>query len=80
MIEEKYRMNQNQLGPQLKFTFSKKATKIDKIFTVTVTLWHLLHNLKLKVKVSPNFVAFLENINFNTSLWSWNICGLGSSN
>ena len=38
----------------LKFMFSKKATKFDKIFTV-----------KLTVKVLSIFVAFLENMNFN---------------
>ena len=43
----------------LKFIFSKKATKIDKIFTVSV---------KLSVKISSNFVAFLENMNFNTNI------------
>ena len=46
----------------LKFMFSKKATKIDEIFTV---YWHLLHNVKSSVKISSNFVAFLENVNFN---------------
>ena len=45
--------------------FSKKATKIDKIFT---TIWHLLHNLKSTVKILSNFVVFLENINFNDQL------------
>ena len=27
-------------------------------------IWHLLHNVKSTVKISSNFVAFLENINF----------------
>ena len=47
----------------LKFIFSKKATKIDKIFTVSV---------KLTVKISSNFVALLEKINFKTpdKIWS----------
>ena len=27
-------------------------------------IWHLLHNVKLMVKISINFVAFLGNINF----------------
>ena len=43
----------------LKFMFSKKATKIDKIFTVDLT-----HNIKSMVKIFSNFVAFLENMNF----------------
>ena len=45
----------------LKFLFSKKATKIEEIFTVYLTL----HNVKLTVKISSIFVAFLENMNFN---------------
>ena len=45
----------------LKFIFSKKATKIDKIFTVDR---RLLHSLKLTVKISSIFVTFLENMNF----------------
>ena len=28
-------------------------------------IWHLLHNVKLTVKISSIFVAFLENMNFN---------------
>ena len=41
---------------QVKFAFSKKATKIDKIFTVDLTL----HTVKLTVKILSIFVAFLE--------------------
>ena len=41
----------------VKFVFSKKATKIDKIFTINLTL--------TTVKISSIFVAFLENMNFN---------------
>ena len=32
------------------------------------SIWHLLHNVKLTVKISSNFVAFLENINFKKVL------------
>ena len=28
------------------------------------SIWHLLHNVKSKVKISSIFVAFLENTNF----------------
>ena len=28
------------------------------------SIWHLLHNVKLTVKISSIFVAFLENMNF----------------
>ena len=47
----------------VKFMFSKKATKIDEIFTVDLTL--TIHNVKSTVKISSIFVAFLENMNFN---------------
>ena len=40
--------------------FSKKATKIDEIFTVDLTLC----SVKSTVKISSFFVAFLENMNF----------------
>ena len=43
--------------------FSKKATKIDEIFNVDLTLT-TLHNVKSMVKISSIFVAFLENMNF----------------
>ena len=44
--------------------FSKKATKIDEIFTADLTPDYLLHNVKLTEKISSIFVAFLENMNF----------------
>ena len=44
------------LTSRVKFTFSEKATKIDKIFTVKST-----------VKIWAIFVAFLENMNFTTT-------------
>ena len=46
----------------IKFMFSKKATKIDEIFTVDLTL--TIHNVKSTVKISSTLVAFLENMNF----------------
>ena len=52
--------------------FSKKATKIDEIFTVDLTL--TIHNVKSMVKISSIFVAFLENMNFrqkNMTLQIW---------
>ena len=33
-----------------------------------LTIWRLLHNFKLTVKILSIFVAFLENMNFNTFL------------
>jgi hypothetical protein len=47
---------------KVKFVFSKKATKIDKIFTVDLTLYYI--NIKSMVKSWSFFVAFLENMNF----------------
>ena len=44
----------------INFVFSKKATKNDEIFIVDLTL----HDVKSKVKISQNFVAFSEYMNF----------------
>ena len=43
--------------------FSKKATKIDKIFSVDLTLTYIV-NVKLTKKILSIFVVFLENMNF----------------
>ena len=48
----------------LKSIFSKKATIIDEIFPVDLTLTTSIHNTKWMVNILSNFVAFLENINF----------------
>ena len=45
----------------LKFMFSKKATKIDKIFLFDT----YFVNIKSMVKISWIFVAFSDNLNFN---------------
>ena len=50
-----------KLGMILKFMFSKKATKIDKIFTVE---WHYVVSVISMVEILSIFVAFLENMNF----------------
>ena len=47
----------------LMFMFSKKATEIDEIFTVDLTL-QLLQNVKSTVKILSISVAFLENMKF----------------
>ena len=49
----------------LKSIFSKKATIIDEIFPVDLTLTTSIHNTKSMVNILSNFVAFLENMNFN---------------
>ena len=41
--------------------FSKKATQTDEIFTMDLTF---ITYVKLTVKISSIFVAFLENMNF----------------
>ena len=51
--------------PSVKFMFSKKAKKIDEIFT---DVWQYVVNVKSMVKISSIFVAFLENMNFKTIL------------
>jgi hypothetical protein len=43
--------------------FSKKATKIDKIFTIS----RYIVIVKLTVKILSIFVAFLENMNFTSA-------------
>ena len=48
----------------MNFHFSKKATKIDEIFIVDLTLT----NVKWTVKILSIFVAFLENMNFNKDI------------
>ena len=32
------------------------------------SIWHLLHDVKSKVKILSIFVAFLENMNFNLEM------------
>ena len=41
--------------------FLRRPQKLKKS---SLLIWHLLHNVKLKLKISSNFVAFLENTNF----------------
>ena len=56
-----------QLFPRfmhIKFIYSEKATKFYKIFTLLLSY---VVPVKSKVKISQNFVAFSEYINFNTT-------------
>ena len=51
----------------LKFMYSKKATKFEKIFTVDLTL---CSKCQIDSEDFVIFVAFSENTNFNTSsIW-----------
>ena len=45
----------------VKFIYSEKATKVFKIFTI---LLFYVASVKSKVKISQNFVAFSEYMNF----------------
>ena len=45
----------------VKFIYSEKETKFCEIFT---SLLIAVHTVKTKVKISQNFVAFLEYMNF----------------
>ena len=51
----------------LKFIYSEKATKFCEIFPLLLTT---VHTVKGKGKISQNFVAFSEYMNF-TSLLCW---------
>ena len=61
----------------LKFIYSKKATKFCEIFALLLTVCTVV---KSKVKISQNFVAFSEYMNFtfeqeksNKLFWNFNI-------
>ena len=52
----------------VKFMFSKKATKFDKIFTIDLVLCILVVSVKSTGKISSIIVAFLENMDFKKEL------------
>ena len=47
----------------IKFIYSEKATKFCEIFALLLTVYTTV--VKSKVKISQNFVAFSEYMNFN---------------
>ena len=49
---------------KVKLTFSEKVSKIDKIFTVNLTV-----DSNCQMKISSIFVAFLEYMNFTLLTW-----------
>ena len=57
----------------LKFVYSEKATKFCKIFTLRLSY---VVPVKSKVKISQNFVAFSEYINFKKRRIFVKVCGL----
>ena len=48
----------------LKFIYSEKATKFCEIFPLLLTQVTTVHTVKSKGKISQNFVAFSEYMNF----------------
>ena len=50
---------------KIKFIYSEKATKFCEIFTLLLTT---VNTVKCKVKISQNFVAFSEYMNFNLKI------------
>ena len=55
------------IKPELKFIYSEKVTKFCEIFAFLLTT---VHTVRSKVKISQNFVAFSEYMNFNSGLMS----------
>ena len=51
----------SQLPSRVKFIYSEKATKFCEIFPLLLTT---VHTVKSKGKISQNFVAFSEYMNF----------------
>ena len=54
--------------PPLKFIYSDKATIFCEIFPLLLTT---VHTVKSKRKISQNFVAFSEYMNFNFAVRSY---------
>ena len=63
------------LQKKLKFLYSEKATKFCEIFTLLLSY---VVPVKFKVKISQNFVAFSEYMNFNCGSHPvpncWKVC------
>ena len=60
-----YFSNQNYLFFQWHFGFSSYFLRRPRKLTKSSpSIWHLLHSVKLTVKISSTFVAFWENMNF----------------
>ena len=60
-----------KLCPYLKFIYSEKATQFCKIFTFLLSY---VVPVKCKVKISQNFVAFSEYMNFKANEKSLSFC------
>ena len=57
--------NKSKLPSVSSYTYSEKATKFWEIFTLLLSY---IVPVKSKVKISQNFVAFSEYMNFNAEL------------
>ena len=55
--------NNTKLSTQVNFIYSEKATKFCEIFPLLLTVGTVV---KSKGKISQNFVAFSEYMNFNS--------------
>ena len=58
--------------PMVKFIYFEKATKFCKISTLLMTVCTVV---KSKVKISQNFVAFSEYMNFNMGMIIFDLQG-----
>ena len=63
----------SKLRNALKFGRSEKAKKFEKI---SHFIWHLLSRRQIKWETASNFVAFLENLNFEGGVISAGIFDL----
>ena len=60
---EDYNHPQRIYHPLIKFHIFQEGYK--NLTKSSLSIWHLLHNVKSTVKIFSNGVAFLENIDFN---------------
>ena len=67
-IVRKVQRLQSIKGIVIKFIYSENATKICKIFTLLLSY---VVPIKSKVKISQNFVAFSEYMNFMRGIFVW---------
>ena len=66
LICQVLKMSEGIQRNSIKFIYSEKATKVFKIFTLPLTL---CTEVRSKVKISQNFVAFSEYMNFKAALF-----------
>ena len=64
----------NHFLDNIKFIYSEKATKVCEVFPLLLTT---VHTVKSKGKISQNFDAFSEYMNFNDPVLILNFAPLG---